>query len=180
MIVATIIVSIIFMGTMLFIWIHFLGRDNNYNQKICFQGGRGIGTEEGVNNRRIVNPYDKADTVVRGMKVPTAPVTSSFAGLPIRLYLAETGQYYDVYLENQVLIGRTGGSAFVQLNDPMVSHKHCSIYRKGEQVLIQDLGSTNHTYLNGCMLESPMPLSVGDNIKLGQSTLLFQYFTITQ
>lgn len=68
----------------------------------------------------------------------------------------------------------------MQLNDPMVSNKHCLIYRKGEQVLIQDLGSTNHTYLNGCMLESPMPLSFGDNIKLGQSTLLFQYFTITQ
>ena len=177
MIVATIVVSIIFLGIMLFIWTHFLGRDNNYNQKISFQGGRNVGAD---NIRRILSDSDKGDTIVGGMRIPTAPVTSSFAGLPIRLYLMETGQYYDLYLENQVLIGRTGGAAFVQLDDPMVSHKHCLIYRKGEQILIQDLGSTNHTYLNGCMLECPMPLSIGDNIKLGRSTLLFQYFTIMQ
>lgn len=175
MLAAIIIVSVIFGVHILYLLFSFLSKDNSYNQNVSFQGGKAVGEEDTYNQGRILqNSMDRMDTVVKGMKMPSAPVTSSFAALYIRLIHINTGQYYDVYLENQLVIGREGGNAFIQIRDAMVSQKHCMIYRKGEQIFIQDLDSTNHTYLNGCILENPMPICSGDMINIGQSTLQFQ------
>lgn len=177
MLAATIIVSVVFGIHMLYLLFCFLSKDNNYNQNVSFQGGRLVGTDNGGNagqGRLLYNNMESMDTAVKGMQIPAAPVTSSFAGLCIRISHINTGQLYDIYLENQVVIGREGGSAFLQLRDSLISNKHCMIYRKGEQIFIQDLDSTNHTYLNGCVLESPMPICSGDLIQIGRSTLQFQ------
>lgn len=176
MVIASIIISVFFVGHMLFLWFRFLTKDNNYNQNLEIRGGKKVGIEDGSSTKLLLsNHSDQMDTIVKGMKVPAAPVTSSFAGLSVRLSDINTNQFYDFYLENQIVIGRVGGSAFVQLDDTMVSKKHCMIYRKGEQVFIQDLDSTNHTYLNGCKLESPMQICSGDIIHIGKSTLQFQH-----
>lgn len=175
--IAAIIIGTGFGIHLLILLIRYMKLDNNYNQNICTQGGRLVGDSQMVNgNRLMYERNDQTDTVVQA--VPRSQVTSSFTGVNVRLFQMETGQCFDYYLDHQLTIGRAGASNMVDipLNDVMVSQKHCCIYRQGEQIILQDLGSTNHTYLNGCQIEGAMPLTYGDMLKIGRSTFQFQYF----
>jgi pSer/pThr/pTyr-binding forkhead associated (FHA) protein len=44
----------------------------------------------------------------------------------------------------------------------------------GDVIVLEDLGSTNGTYLNGEPLSGPQPLHVGDKIRIGDSEFTFE------
>ncbi len=54
-----------------------------------------------------------------------------------------------------------------------VSRFHCHIRREGEQLVLEDLGSTNGTWINGQPIHTPHTLSVGDEVWLSGEKLLF-------
>ena len=51
---------------------------------------------------------------------------------------------------------------------------HARIERQGGVVVLEDLGSTNGTYLNEELLRGPQPLHPGDRIRIGDSNFVFQ------
>ena len=55
-----------------------------------------------------------------------------------------------------------------------ISRFHCQIKRQGDQLLIEDLDSTNGTFVNGVRVQQPTPLSVGDVALLGHETVIFR------
>ena len=78
-----------------------------------------------------------------------------------------------VLAEGPVLLGR-GKECQVRLEDPAVSTLHCRVSpdpRKG--FVIEDLGSTNGTLVNGRRIEGPSELSYGDRITIGSTILRF-------
>lgn len=77
-----------------------------------------------------------------------------------------SGAEYDV--GHGLTLGR-GDAADVRLEDPFASSRHARIDRQGEVLVIEDLGSTNGTYLNGEPLTGPQPLHVGDRIRIGDN-----------
>ncbi len=76
-----------------------------------------------------------------------------------------TGVAYD--LIGGATLGR--GDVEIQLEDPFASSRHAQISREGHLVVIEDLGSTNGTYLNDQPLSGPQPLHDGDRIRIGDS-----------
>lgn len=70
-------------------------------------------------------------------------------------------------LADGVTLGR--GDVEIQLDDPFASSRHARISRQGPVVVIEDLGSTNGTYLNDELLTGPQPLHDGDRIRIGDS-----------
>lgn len=70
------------------------------------------------------------------------------------------------------LIGR-GNLATLRLIDPHVSRTHCNLESFGEHWLIEDVGSTTGTHINGKRVEKHV-LQEGDVILIGQTTLTFQ------
>lgn len=82
----------------------------------------------------------------------------------------EPGVAYD--LMDPVTLGR--GNVELRLEDAFASSRHAMITRQGRTVVIEDLGSTNGTYLNGEALTGPQPLHDGDRIRIGDSE--FTYF----
>ncbi len=56
-----------------------------------------------------------------------------------------------------------------------VSRHHARVYLEAERVLVEDLGSTNGTWVNDRELEGPTPLRSGDRLKVGGA--LFKYLT---
>jgi hypothetical protein len=68
-------------------------------------------------------------------------------------------------IEDGVTLGR--GDVEIQLDDPFASSRHARISRQGHAVVIEDLGSTNGTYLNDELLTGPQPLHDGDRIRIG-------------
>jgi hypothetical protein len=77
----------------------------------------------------------------------------------------ESGIAYD--LAAGATLGR--GDVEIRLEDPFASSLHARISREGPVVVIEDLGSTNGTYLNEQPLSGPQPLHDGDRIRIGDS-----------
>jgi hypothetical protein len=75
----------------------------------------------------------------------------------------ESGIAYD--LMEGATLGR--GDVEIRLDDPFASARHARISREGHVVVIEDLGSTNGTYLNEHTLNGPQPLHDGDRIRIG-------------
>ena len=81
------------------------------------------------------------------------------------------GSAYD--LSEGALLGR-GASADIRLEDTFASSAHARLAPQGDVMVIEDLGSTNGTYLNGEPLGGPQPLHPGDRIRIGDSEFSFE------
>jgi hypothetical protein len=81
------------------------------------------------------------------------------------------GAAYD--LSDGALLGR-GEQADIQLEDGFASTSHARLVPHGDVIVLEDLGSTNGTYLNGEALSGPQPLHVGDKIRIGDSEFTFE------
>jgi hypothetical protein len=77
----------------------------------------------------------------------------------------DAGSAYD--LAHGATLGR--GNVEIKLDDPFASSQHARIWREGHVFVIEDLGSTNGTYLNDEPLNGPAPLHPGDTIRIGDS-----------
>lgn len=86
------------------------------------------------------------------------------------------GQEFSFDLD-EATIGRDQANAIV-INDPEVSRRHARLYRQGVNYVIEDLGSTNGTSVNGQRLVGPYILRSGETITLGEHTNL-QFETTT-
>ncbi len=76
-------------------------------------------------------------------------------------------------LGDVVWFGRSEDST-VQLNDVLVSGKHCAIRRQGREYQLEDAGSTNGTVLNGHRLREGRVLRPGDRIGIGTTLIEFR------
>ncbi|HYB26807.1 MAG TPA: FHA domain-containing protein [Solirubrobacteraceae bacterium] len=82
----------------------------------------------------------------------------------------EAGSAYEIPRQGATL-GR--GDVEIRLDDPFASAHHARISREGYVVVIEDLGSTNGTYLNEQPLTGPQPLHPGDRIRIGDCEFSF-------
>ncbi len=71
-------------------------------------------------------------------------------------------------------IGRSSESGLT-IPHASVSRHHCRIIRDNRMFVLEDLGSTNKTFVNGLMIERTL-LADGDRIKLGDS--VFKFFEL--
>jgi DNA-directed RNA polymerase subunit RPC12/RpoP len=69
------------------------------------------------------------------------------------------------------IIGRDPSLCDIALDDPKVSRVHAAIQQEGNRMVIQDLGSLNHTYVNGQLIQRQV-LSDTDEIICGTSARL--------
>lgn len=70
-------------------------------------------------------------------------------------------------------IGRDD-AADVVVQDPEISRIHARITRQGESYFVEDMGSTNGTYVNGAQIIGRQALNNGDKIGVGQTVLVFR------
>ena len=76
--------------------------------------------------------------------------------------------------KDEMFIGREATNEIV-INDPEVSRKHARLFVQGGNMILEDLGSTNGTSVNGQRLTGPYVLRPGEIITLGEKiTLLFE------
>jgi predicted component of type VI protein secretion system len=79
---------------------------------------------------------------------------------------------------DQLVIGRDSSNS-VAINDAEISRKHSRLSFQGGKYVIEDLGSTNGTFVNGQRLAGPVVLKPGDVISLGEQIVLM-YDAINQ
>ncbi len=99
----------------------------------------------------------------RGRREPTKLTVTAGPLAGTSLPLREAG----------ILIGRSPECALV-LDDDYASGRHARIFHDGTQWLVEDLRSTNGTYLGTLRLTEPEPIRVGSVLRIGQTTVELQ------
>jgi hypothetical protein len=78
------------------------------------------------------------------------------------------GKSFD--LGDELVIGR-GEKCHLVLDDTYVSQVHARIFAKDDTFMLEDLGSTNGTYLNRRRITGPTELRKGDQVKIGKTVM---------
>src|SRR3954468_17260725 len=77
-----------------------------------------------------------------------------------------------IALEQELVIGRSTPGLGSLGGDSEISRVHARIYHDPSgQLIVEDLGSTNGTFVNGNRISSPTPLRAGDELRVGQTTI---------
>lgn len=71
--------------------------------------------------------------------------------------------------ETGLSIGRSSGSG-LQIKDDYTSSAHAKVVRWRDQWMVQDLGSTNGTYVDGRRITEATPVRVGSSVRIGTTT----------
>ncbi|MBI2704610.1 MAG: FHA domain-containing protein [Actinobacteria bacterium] len=76
-------------------------------------------------------------------------------------------------LGDELTLGRAAG-CHVTVDDTFVSQIHARVFARDGQYLVEDLGSTNGTYLNRKKVSGPMMMQRGDRLQVGNTVLELQ------
>jgi hypothetical protein len=72
-------------------------------------------------------------------------------------------------LDDEITVGRAAGCGVVLAEDTFVSQVHARVYRRGGDSYVEDLGSTNGTFVNGERVVEATRLRRGDRVQFGQT-----------
>jgi pSer/pThr/pTyr-binding forkhead associated (FHA) protein len=72
-----------------------------------------------------------------------------------------------------VTFGRSDG-ADIRVDDPFASSAHARIFDRGGVMYLEDMGSTNGTYLNGRQVKEAERLKMADTIRIGDSEYRYE------
>jgi FHA domain len=111
--------------------------------------------------------------------VPAGPVPAPVPApkQPARSHLVvvapdeQRGRSYE--LLDELTVGRAAG-CHIALEDRFVSQLHARMFRRDDQCFIEDLGSTNGTFLNDQKVTSPALFTKGDHVRIGNVVMELQ------
>ena len=93
-------------------------------------------------------------------------------GAPTQVVIVEGGnQGESVSLDKAPLIIGRGNDAAIRLDDDYVSTRHARIASSGDQWFVEDLGSTNGTYVGSGRISQATTLQLGTQIRIGKTIL---------
>src|SRR5665647_3990030 len=93
-----------------------------------------------------------------GKRIPTTLAVTAGSLTGTAVPLKETG----------VLLGRNPECTLV-LDDDFASGRHARIFRRDAGWFVEDLGSTNGTFMGSTKLTQPMPVEVGSTMRIGKT-----------
>lgn len=112
------------------------------------------------------SPRRRAEPAGRGLMDNMQPRLEVLAALGY-----EPGTTFDI--SEGATLGRSE-NAEIPVDDPFASAAHARIYPRGDFMHVEDMGSTNGTYLNGRRLREAERLKVADVIRIGDSEYRYQ------
>jgi hypothetical protein len=95
----------------------------------------------------------------------SGPATRLVVDQPI----SKKGVTFDIGPE--ITVGRAAGCQVALIDDTYVSQLHARVFERSGQVYVEDLGSTNGTYVNGHRVSAPTPMHRGDSLQVGSTVL---------
>jgi pSer/pThr/pTyr-binding forkhead associated (FHA) protein len=115
------------------------------------------------------------DNLARSSPARPEPAQQSSATAPALTLTfmngARRGETVRLVLDPAALIGRASACSLRLAEDDEVSTQHARLSLQGRQAILEDLGSTNQTWLNGVPLSAPHPVRDSDVLRVGQTEL---------
>ena len=91
-------------------------------------------------------------------------------GTRVVVVRSDTQHGLDFVVEDSVVIGRSD-EADITIGDPYASDFHLRMTSKDGRIVLNDLGSTNGTYVNGRRITAPTDLARGDAVQVGKTVM---------
>jgi FHA domain len=82
---------------------------------------------------------------------------------------SHAGRTYD--LDDELTIGRSPGCGVAMPDDIYTSTLHARLFRRNDQLWVEDLGSTNGTYVNSEQIKQAVRLGKGDLLQIGSTVI---------
>ena len=76
--------------------------------------------------------------------------------------------------DGETSVGRSSGSDVVLKSDDYASGRHAQLTRHGGLIYVEDVGSTNGTFVNGRKTVGATPVRNGDNVRIGSTTFRYE------
>ncbi len=108
----------------------------------------------------------------REKKAKAAKAPAKRRGQPSHVLVVEgqnAGERADLD-QAPIIIGR-GPDAAIRLDDDYVSTRHARIAASGDQWFVEDLGSTNGTYIGNARINQPTAITLGTRVRIGKTIL---------
>ena len=121
---------------------------------------------------RTVPAPDRLDPQPLEEPAPPPKKTRRTRGAPRVLVItqgSQTGQSAAL-ADGPVLIGR-GVDASLNLDDDYVSTRHARVVSNADGVYLEDLGSTNGSYVNGQRITAPTTITLSDTLRIGRTVM---------
>jgi pSer/pThr/pTyr-binding forkhead associated (FHA) protein len=99
-----------------------------------------------------------------------APPAKPSRRLPRELVVTDANGRRTIPLKESITVGRAA-TCDVVVADNYVSNVHARIYLRDGSYWLEDLGSTNGTYMNRTRVSAPTPFGPGDEARMGKATL---------
>ena len=99
------------------------------------------------------------------LRAKPGPATRLVVDQPV----SKKGVTFD--LGPEITVGRAAGCQIALIDDTYVSQLHARVFERSGQVYVEDLGSTNGTYVNGHRVSAPTPMHKGDSLQIGSTVL---------
>jgi hypothetical protein len=123
----------------------------------------------------VVPPAAPA-AAVRGSRAAGGGLRPAWAGGssgPERLVILEPAEQYGQAFElgDELTVGRANGCGVAIPDDTFVSTLHARVFRRDGAFYVEDLGSTNGTFINDRQVTGTVPLQRGDRLQIGKTVL---------
>ena len=123
---------------------------------------------------KVATPDPRAEVAaaVAGSKAAKEPKARGRKRVATQLLIMEPAQMrgHAYQMAAQLTVGRSA-SCQITIDDTFVSQVHARISQRDNEVVIEDLGSTNGTFVNGNRLSAPVTLRIGDRVQFGNTVL---------
>ena len=115
---------------------------------------------------------ERGDSRTKGRAAKPAKAPPKRRGSPTHVLVVEGANAGERAELDQapVLIGR-GTDAAIRLDDDYVSTRHARIASSADQWFVEDLGSTNGTYVGTARITAPTTLTLGTQVRIGKTIL---------
>jgi hypothetical protein len=120
--------------------------------------------------------------VLRELRAPALATAGTPAGTPtrkraappkafatLRVVAPESRKGELVAVNDEITVGRGGGCALVLADDSYASTVHARVFRRGNDLLVDDLDSRNGTFVNGTRITSTTKIKKNDRVQFGQT-----------
>ncbi len=107
---------------------------------------------------------------------PTGPVFELSQNITPKLIVSRSPSLpsdAEYPLEAGMTLGRSRSSG-IPVSDQLASHMHARVFPRGHFYFIEDLGSTNGTFVNGRRIDEQTQIKVHDEIRLGETVFRYE------
>ncbi|MFR6171118.1 MAG: FHA domain-containing protein [Blautia sp.] len=182
MMLGAVLLLFLVLGVLIFvIWKYFFQakefsvRENQKKEQQVYISKKGVNLDSGSlgggsGELFAGNGNDSMDTfVISGNRNHNRDCEET--GYSVKLQNLNGGQIYEGNFYHEIILGRgncqNGENLGIRFPYASVSRKHCRFFIEGSRVYVEDLGSSNGTYLNEKQVVKPKLLIRGDILKIG-------------